>query len=493
VPIGTGPKPLGRPNVESLVPLPPGTLQLLESCAELLTLRLGEIGRAVDDSAWQRAVKASVCDLRSHRRRSGSEAAPGHLSAAARLDSAALVLDGPDGKRVAAAIGPLAGPLSGLVATRSKRSRPWSVTSGRATQRAMRPDGVRRHWVASRRRSSRGRRPSLVGTAPPAGQHRACPSRPVHLTSDDVTPLEMLSDTLPRCWPRDVAHLALTRTASRRATPQTCQLLRRCAGSALTKRCSSRALGSVRSADGPGPVLARAAMPSTARRNASQLQVRQRPTRTTGPGERTSPSSSGASGHFADRSPRAHQDQPCRKAPRGRRLAAGRRRRRWPPPIPSLQARRRARVRPSLSGALPSAWTALRASPLTPMASARPFGLLCPGAGPGPQRSWATASGSPRLSGEAPREVGSLPLARRSNSASAGALALAPPSGRARTRPGRTTAPTVAATREDRARPATSWRRGCRSGRPRASPFRGPPSPLVAWGERGVTALPRCA
>jgi EAL domain-containing protein (putative c-di-GMP-specific phosphodiesterase class I)/putative methionine-R-sulfoxide reductase with GAF domain len=195
VPVGTGPKPLGALNVESLVPLPPGTLQLLERCAELLSLRLGEIGRAVDDSAWQRAVKASVAISGVTGGGQAAKLLLGHLSAAARLDSAALVLDGPEGKRVTAAIGPLAGPLSGLGIDeidalsslvgdiRSCYTAGDASGRGFAGTGSLRDGGARAVVVlplwARRRR---------------LGSILLAHSRPVQLTSDDVTPLEMLSD-----------------------------------------------------------------------------------------------------------------------------------------------------------------------------------------------------------------------------------------------------------------------------------------------------------
>jgi GAF domain-containing protein len=195
VPIGAGPKPLGALNVESLVPLPTGTLELLEQCADLLAKRLEEVGRVVYDSAWQRAVKASVAISGVTAGGHAPRLLLGHLSSAARLDSAALVLDGPEGSRVTAAIGPLAGPMSRLSKAEigSLSSLVGDIrscyTAGDASGRgfagtgSLRDGGARAVVVlplwAWRRR---------LGTIVIAH------SRPVHLTSDDVTPLEMLSD-----------------------------------------------------------------------------------------------------------------------------------------------------------------------------------------------------------------------------------------------------------------------------------------------------------
>jgi EAL domain-containing protein (putative c-di-GMP-specific phosphodiesterase class I)/putative methionine-R-sulfoxide reductase with GAF domain len=195
VPIGVGPKPLGALNVESLVPLPPGTLQLLERCAELLSRRLEEIGRVLDDSVWQRAVKASVAISGVTGGGQAAKLLLGHLSSAARLDSAALVLDGQEGKRVTAAIGPLARPLSGLSAEEIEalsslvgdiRS---CYTAGDASGRGFAGtgslrDGGARAVVVLPLWAWRRRLGSIV----------LAHSRPVQLTSDDVTPLEMLSD-----------------------------------------------------------------------------------------------------------------------------------------------------------------------------------------------------------------------------------------------------------------------------------------------------------
>ncbi len=195
MPIGVGPKPLGALNVESLVPLPPGTLQLLERCADLLSRRLEEIGGVVDESGWQRAVKASVAISGVTGGGQAAKLLLGHLSSAARLDSAALVLDGQEGKRVTAAIGPLARPLSGLSAEEIEalsslvgdiRS---CYTAGDASGRGFAGtgslrDGGARAVVVLPLWASRRRLGSIV----------LAHSRPVQLTSDDVTPLEMLSD-----------------------------------------------------------------------------------------------------------------------------------------------------------------------------------------------------------------------------------------------------------------------------------------------------------
>ncbi len=195
VPIGAGPKPLGALNVESLVPLPPGTLQLLERCAELLSRRLGEIGRTLDDSAWQRAVKASVAISGVTGGGQAAKLLLGHLSSAARLDSAALVLDGPEGKHVTAAIGPLAGPLSGLV---SDEIEALSSLVGDIRSCYTAGDVSGRGFAGTRSLRDGGARAVVVlplwAWRRRLGSIVLAHSRPVQLTSDDVTPLEMLSD-----------------------------------------------------------------------------------------------------------------------------------------------------------------------------------------------------------------------------------------------------------------------------------------------------------
>ena len=51
---------IGALNVDSLTPIPDGTLGYLEDCAALLSLRLATLGWHPEDSPWQRGVHGSI-------------------------------------------------------------------------------------------------------------------------------------------------------------------------------------------------------------------------------------------------------------------------------------------------------------------------------------------------------------------------------------------------------------------------------------------------
>ena len=114
VPITVGERTVGALNVESLTPLPSGMLAQLERCAGLLADRLQVIGDHLEESSWDRTVRASVI-------LSGIADTPQMpdlvlrcLRDASRMDSGALILDGPDGPSVGAVAGPLGDALLGL-------------------------------------------------------------------------------------------------------------------------------------------------------------------------------------------------------------------------------------------------------------------------------------------------------------------------------------------------------------------------------------------
>ena len=195
VPIGKGDTPIGALNVDSLVPLGPGALELLTTCAELLADRLEQLGTVDDNPAWHRALHASVAISGVTQGSHTPVELLRRVADAAQLDSGALVLDSESGRRVAAAIGPLSRPLLNLctdelVALSSLVGDIRSCyTAGDASDRAF-------HGTESLRDG--GARAVVV--LPLWARHRRlgtvilAHSRPVHLSGDDITPLEMLCD-----------------------------------------------------------------------------------------------------------------------------------------------------------------------------------------------------------------------------------------------------------------------------------------------------------
>jgi EAL domain-containing protein (putative c-di-GMP-specific phosphodiesterase class I) len=222
VPILIDATPVGALNVESLVPLPAGTLYQLEHCAQLLADRLQQIGSPLDDSAWHRAVNASVAISGLTEGIRMPELLLARLRDAARLDSGALILDGPDGRSVITAVGPLADSmlhltlgeldaLSSLVG--DIRS---CYTAGEASGRgfvgtASLRDGGARAVVVLPLWARRSRLGSIV----------LAHSRPVQLDGDEIAPLEMLADHIASALasrrPEDAARPRASRR--RAATP----------------------------------------------------------------------------------------------------------------------------------------------------------------------------------------------------------------------------------------------------------------------------------
>lgn len=195
VPIGTGAAAIGALNVDSLVPLPRATLPLLEYCAELLAARLEEIGSTVDDSAWHRAVRASVAI-------SGVTEGPHtpmmllrSLRDAALLDSAALIFDGPEHRSVTAAIGPLGRSLSRL---KGEEIEALCRLVGDIRSCYTAGDASDRTFAGTESLRSGGARAVVI--LPLWARHRRlgtivlAHSKPVHLSCEDIAPLEMLSD-----------------------------------------------------------------------------------------------------------------------------------------------------------------------------------------------------------------------------------------------------------------------------------------------------------
>ncbi len=195
VPIRTGDRTVGALNVESLVPLPAGILATMERCAGLLAERLRVIGDHLEESSWDRTVRASVAI-------SGipdNAQMPGLvlrcLRDASAMDSGALILNGPAGAKVEAVAGPL---NDTLVHLSSAELNFLSLLVKDIRSCYSGADALGRGFVGTESLREAGARAVVVL---PLWAQRAClgtvvlaNSRPVQLTSEDVRPLETLAD-----------------------------------------------------------------------------------------------------------------------------------------------------------------------------------------------------------------------------------------------------------------------------------------------------------
>jgi diguanylate cyclase (GGDEF)-like protein len=98
----------GSLNVESFITLSPDVVREVELCAELLGVRLAELGSTARESAQQRLVRHAARFAEGADRHAIEHAVLAAALDVSDLDSAALVLDGPAGLAVVDAIGPLA-------------------------------------------------------------------------------------------------------------------------------------------------------------------------------------------------------------------------------------------------------------------------------------------------------------------------------------------------------------------------------------------------
>jgi EAL domain-containing protein (putative c-di-GMP-specific phosphodiesterase class I)/putative methionine-R-sulfoxide reductase with GAF domain len=197
VPVTVGDKTIGALNVESLIPLPVGTLDQLQGYASLLARRLQAIGDHLEESSWDRAARASI----SISGVADTVRAPDRLvrclREASRMDSAALIIEGDRGPTVEAAVGPLErefnrltptelGSLSSLVNDiRSCYTGGDAVGRGFVGSDALR-DGGARVVVVLPLWAQRVRLGSVV----------LAHSRPLQLSGEEVRALEMLADHL---------------------------------------------------------------------------------------------------------------------------------------------------------------------------------------------------------------------------------------------------------------------------------------------------------
>jgi putative methionine-R-sulfoxide reductase with GAF domain len=195
VPIKIGDSTVGALNIESLVPLPEGMLEELERCADMLAARLHAIGDTLEESAWDRTVSASVAISGITDEPHMCERLVRCVKDASQMDSAALVLDTVGGHAVAAATGPLAESLFGLVPAELSA---LSSLVGEIRSCYTGCDAFGRGFVGTGSLRDGGARAVVVL---PLWAHRTrvgsvllAHSRPVQLGSEEIRPLEMLAD-----------------------------------------------------------------------------------------------------------------------------------------------------------------------------------------------------------------------------------------------------------------------------------------------------------
>ncbi len=195
VPIIVGGSAVGALNVESLTPLPEGMLTQMERCADLLAARLEVIGDHREESSWDRTVRASVII-------SGIIDTPQMpdrllrcLRDASRMDSAALILNGPDRATVGAAVGPLGEALVGLTSS-ELHSLSSLVNDIRSCYTG--GDALGRGFVGTDSLRDAGARVVMVlplwAQRTRLGSVVLAHSRPLQLSGEEVRPLETLTD-----------------------------------------------------------------------------------------------------------------------------------------------------------------------------------------------------------------------------------------------------------------------------------------------------------
>jgi EAL domain-containing protein (putative c-di-GMP-specific phosphodiesterase class I)/putative methionine-R-sulfoxide reductase with GAF domain len=197
VPITVGGSAIGALNVESLIPLPAGLLAQLERCASLLAERLHAIGGHVDESAWDRTVNASIALSGITDGPRKAERLASCLRDASRMDSAALVLDGDEGRRMCTAVGPLAHSLFALSVGELDA---LSSLVGQIRSCYTGSDALGRGFVGTDSLRAGGARVVVVlplwAQRTRVGSAVLAHSRPLQLSGEEVRPLEMLADHL---------------------------------------------------------------------------------------------------------------------------------------------------------------------------------------------------------------------------------------------------------------------------------------------------------
>jgi EAL domain-containing protein (putative c-di-GMP-specific phosphodiesterase class I)/putative methionine-R-sulfoxide reductase with GAF domain len=195
VPIIVNGECVGALDVESLAPLTADTVGLTESVARLLADRLGIIGTNLGNTRWQRAAQASVAISGLTATRRLPQQVLHRFRDAADMDSACLVLEGPQGPYAGAAVGPLAGHL--LALTDDELSA-LSRLVGEIRSCYTAGDASSRGFVGSQSLRSAGARAVLLlplwAQRKRLGTVILAHSRPLRLSGDQVEPLELLAD-----------------------------------------------------------------------------------------------------------------------------------------------------------------------------------------------------------------------------------------------------------------------------------------------------------
>ncbi len=197
VPVVVQGVPIGALNVESLSPLPRELLGHLEECAELLADRLRVIGeRRHGASAWQRAARASSAISGLIDGVLVVDKLLAVLREASDMDSACLILDAPDGPKVAAIVGSLASQLNDL-SVQELEALSSLVGDIRSCYTA--GDASGRGFVGTASLRNGGARAIAVlplwARRQRIGTLVFAHSKPLRLTGEDIEPLEMLADT----------------------------------------------------------------------------------------------------------------------------------------------------------------------------------------------------------------------------------------------------------------------------------------------------------
>jgi EAL domain-containing protein (putative c-di-GMP-specific phosphodiesterase class I)/putative methionine-R-sulfoxide reductase with GAF domain len=189
VPITIAGRTVGALNVESLIPLPVRMLEELQASAALLATRLEAIGDHLEESSWDRVVRASIFISGVTDTALATDRLVRCLRDASRMDSAALILDSGTETRVEAAIGPLERAFHRLTGT-DLQSISSLVDDIRSCYTGS--DAVGRGFVGSATLRDGGARVVVVL---PLWAHRVMAhSKPLQLQGEEVRALELLAD-----------------------------------------------------------------------------------------------------------------------------------------------------------------------------------------------------------------------------------------------------------------------------------------------------------
>jgi EAL domain-containing protein (putative c-di-GMP-specific phosphodiesterase class I) len=195
VPILVNGEAVGALDVESLFPFSADTVELTESVARLLADRLGVIGINLGNTRWQRAAHASVAISGLLASRRLPQQVLHRFREAADMDSACLVITGPEGPQSTTAVGPLAESLL-TVTTEELTALSSLVGDIRSCYTA--GDASSQGFVGTESLRAAGARAVVI--LPLWAQRKRfgtiilAHSRPLRLTGDRVEPLELLAD-----------------------------------------------------------------------------------------------------------------------------------------------------------------------------------------------------------------------------------------------------------------------------------------------------------